>query len=381
MGFSDKRVLREAEQVALRLELELEFDDARDTELEAFEEYPERRELYLSSTLVGLELMRARIAAKRRIGSSDKQTLDQIGYLSGRLHYLRAVLWPSGTIDDEVDLANAVVLVAPHRVLPLEVPAGLVALVGTEPDVRTQLTLSNRLLNAMQVDGSAVLVEALVVLLHHVAATLPADNPNRPHVLSNLGTALVNRFRGGGSPADLDRALPLHREARTLLPENDPSHAVIHSNIANVLRELFTRDQRIADLDEAISELRTATASDHPDVLVMLSNLCEALRVRYEHTGETRDLTQAVSVGRQAVAATPPDHRNRAPATYNLALALCHYSTHGGVAAINQALALAEEAAERGGPRHPDHQRHVALRDDLRVLAAELAHKLGGSGR
>ncbi|MEV6625592.1 hypothetical protein AB0M83_27055 [Amycolatopsis sp. NPDC051106] len=379
MRLFGSRVLRDAEEQAIRLELELN----RDPDAERSAAFRTATEHSVTTTLVALEEMRADIAAKRRLDSSAKSKLNHNQHVAAKLHYLRAMLCPTGTTDDEADLASAVILLAP---LPLHwragLPDGLTALVGAETDVRAQLELSARLLNAIQFDDRFLLVDALVTVQESVLASLPAAAPERPAVLSNLGLALVNRFRRGGLPADLDRAMPLHREALALMPADGPDRAAVHGNIANVLREQFHLHKRIADLDEAIAEMRIAASADRADVPIMLSNLCDALRARFEHTGKTEDLSQAVSIGRQAVATTPPGHRNRSAATYHLALALLHHSSHGGsVAAINQALALAEESVECGGPLHPNHTSHQVLLDSLRELAVEFTDKLRGTRR
>jgi len=144
---------------------------------------------------------------------------------------------------------------------------------------------------------------------------------DRVHLAADVGTytgatlakASSRRFLRTGATADLDREITLFEQALRAAPADHPDRPLILSILGSALRIRFEHTGNTADLDRAITfgeQAGTAAAPDDPArsrYLWYLSNLGAALRTRFERSGNTADLDRAITVGEQAVAATALD--------------------------------------------------------------------------
>jgi tetratricopeptide (TPR) repeat protein len=210
---------------------------------------------------------------------------------------------------------------------------------------------------------SADLDEAITACRDAVAGT-PADHPNRPLYLSNLGIALRARFGRTGQSADLDEAIDVGREAVVTTPADHPDRPGYLSNLGNTLLIRFGRTGQSADLDEAITAFRDAVAgtpADHPNHPLYLSNLGNALRIRFERTGQSADLDEAIDVGREAVVTTPADHPNRPGRLSNLGNTLeTRFERTGQLADLDEAITAFRDAVAGTPADHPNHPLYLS---------------------
>jgi hypothetical protein len=68
--------------------------------------------------------------------------------------------------------------------------------------------------------GRLDLLDVAIELFRDTVAVTPADHPDHPTCLSNLGGALRTRFERTGHPADLDEAITAGRNAVATTPPN-----------------------------------------------------------------------------------------------------------------------------------------------------------------
>ncbi|MFY1577698.1 CHAT domain-containing protein [Verrucosispora sp. WMMD703] len=131
--------------------------------------------------------------------------------------------------------------------------------------------------------GLATLREARDVLTE-AERLLPADHPDRPDLLNNLGTTLRELTNLAGEPDLLEPAVVRLREA-VAATASSAKLPLRLSNLGLVLQELFGRTQDLGILTEAIDVLRRSVAAappGHPDRMLGLLNLGSALNRRTE---------------------------------------------------------------------------------------------------
>jgi hypothetical protein len=133
----------------------------------------------------------------------------------------------------------------------------------------------------------------------------PADDPDRPLFLINLGQVLDALYGLTGDPDDLGQALTYWREAIGLLPPSSLLLTTGLNSLALGLIEQFKLSGNTADLREAIPAFQKViafTPQEAPDLPGLLNNLANGLLARYEANGDEDDLTEAISAVRAALA-------------------------------------------------------------------------------
>ncbi|GIJ12811.1 CHAT domain-containing protein [Micromonospora andamanensis] len=192
---------------------------------------------------------------------------------------------------------------------------------------------------------------------------LPAEHPDRPDLLNNLGNTLRELANLAGEPDLLEPAVARLREAVavTAVPAKLPLRL---SNLGLVLQELFGRTQDLGILSEAIAVLRRAVAAapaGNPDRMLGLLNLGSALNRRTElvvnaalpadgtsapeqvRAAARTDADQAVALLREAAELAQreaePDERVRIVGTLALSHLLRHQLTEDP-AALDEAVTL-----------------------------------------
>jgi hypothetical protein len=96
---------------------------------------------------------------------------------------------------------------------------------------------------------------------------------------------LLMRYRRTGELVHLDEAVEVGRQAVAAAPADHPDRPMYLSNLGNGLRTRFRRAGKLADLNEAIEVGRQAVAAiskHHPDRPSCLLNLSSGLRTRFE---------------------------------------------------------------------------------------------------
>ncbi|MFF4361146.1 CHAT domain-containing protein [Streptomyces sp. NPDC001604] len=215
-------------------------------------------------------------------------------------------------------------------------------------------------------------VDAAIGHLRQAVDAAPADHPNRIRMLSSLGAGLGARFERTGVVEDVDAAIGHLRQAVDAAPADHPNRPGMLSNLGNVLGARFERTGALEDVDAAIRHLRQAvdaTPADHPNRPMRLSNLGNVLRSRFERTGALEDVDAAIRHLRQAVDATPADHSNHGLWLYNLGNALNSRSRWtGALEDVDAAIRHLRQAVDATPADHPNRiERLSGLAGALRV--------------
>ena len=164
--------------------------------------------------------------------------------------------------------------------------------------------LGTALYNRFGILGNLDDLDAAIAAGERALAAGPAQ-PERAAVISNLASSVLKRFELTGDISDLETAVRIGREALDAGPEGLHRVAVL-SNLSAVLRTRFSRIGNVADLDAAIAAGQEAAAipAGRSEANI-LSTVGMALATRYEHSGNPADLDAAIDAARRAAAITP----------------------------------------------------------------------------
>jgi len=182
------------------------------------------------------------------------------------------------------------------------------------------------------------------VALAEEAAASDASRPDSACHLVNLGTALNTRYEHTGDPDDLDEAVRRWSEALDVLP---PSSAYRPAFLDRLALGLNTRweheDGKEDDLNAAIDYSRVAVreGAATPNAAVYACHLADALESRWEFHRDPDDLHEAVSVFTIAVDSHEQDGARAADLAANLAhTLLARYQALGDLDDVDAALAV-----------------------------------------
>jgi hypothetical protein len=251
---------------------------------------------------------------------------------------------------DPADLAEAVAALG-HAVS--EAPDGVVA---------PALRMNNAAILQMryETNGDDEGLEAAVDAVRDAVAAMPAGDPERASLLSDLGALLRDRFERGGDPSALAEALDAHG---TALAGTRPDSAAYPGRLNAFGRTLQSRHRLTGDpgdLDAAIDAYRgalDATPADPPGRALYAANLGAALSTRARLTGDLADVDEAVETLDAALAATPAGAPERNDRLENLASALSARMRRGREADdLDRAIGMYEEAVAlraAGSPKRP----------------------------
>lgn len=175
------------------------------------------------------------------------------------------------------------------------------------------------------------------------ATTAGASQPDLACHLVNLGTALNTRYEHTGDPRDLDGAVRRWTEAIGALPATSAYRPVFLDRLAlgHAMRWEYGGGGA-GDLDAAISYGRAAVSEGaaDPDAVVYASNLAGALEQRWELRRDPEDLHEAVRVFAAAMDGQSTDGASTADLTVNFAhTLLARYQAFGGTRDLDAAVA------------------------------------------
>ncbi|WP_169804026.1 tetratricopeptide repeat protein [Actinomadura formosensis] len=230
-------------------------------------------------------------------------------------------------------------------------------------------------------------IERAVALADEAARTVP-HGPDAACHLVNLGTALQGRYEHDGDPRDLDRALRCWRDALDALPAGSPYRPAFLDRLAlGHLTRAESGDRAEDDLDIAIELGRAAVreGAGANDAAVYANHLSDALEERWEVHRDPADLHEAVRVLGEVV-----DERGaRAPALIaNLAqVLLSRFQVLGDPADIDRAIEWLGRLARRTLP--PGHRtgieaslaRALSMRYQMLGRPADLAAAIAAARR
>jgi CHAT domain-containing protein/tetratricopeptide (TPR) repeat protein len=162
-------------------------------------------------------------------------------------------------------------------------------------------------------------------LWQEAVSLAPADSPERPAFLTNLGIGLRDRFLRTGHMRDLEESIRVCRQAVSLTSANSPELPSRLNNLGIGLRDRYARNRQVEDLEESIQVCRqavTLTPAGSPGRAARLTNLGIGLRDRYARSGQLEDLEEAIRAYRQAVSLTPVGSPERPSLLNNLGAGL-----------------------------------------------------------
>jgi tetratricopeptide (TPR) repeat protein len=197
-----------------------------------------------------------------------------------------------------------------------------------------------------------------------IANVVPADHPERPAVLYNLGMSLRIRSASTGGADDLDQAVAYLRTAVTTAPDDHRARAKFLFSLGSALYDRFELTSTAADLAEGTDRLRdavAATAPDDPERARYLDILGNMLLSRFQWTGTMSDLDEVADCYREAIALTPAGHPDRSGRLSNLGVMLRTKAERtGDLDDLNDAIIAAREPLTAAETGHPERAKHLS---------------------
>ncbi|WP_189079190.1 hypothetical protein [Mangrovihabitans endophyticus] len=203
-------------------------------------------------------------------------------------------------------------------------------------------SLGIALIRQFEVTGDdAPLAEAIEAQRHAVAAT-PSGDPNRPRRVTNLATALRDRYLHFAD-------LPALREAVDLLRATDDPQC--RSTLGIAAQDMWWRTRDAAWADEAVASAR---AAPEPDPVRARHTLANALRCRFAARGAPDDLRAAIDLLEQVLRDTAYGTQDHSRCLGNLGGAwLEAYQRFDDPAALDRAIAMLGRAVRADGVAAP----------------------------
>lgn len=204
---------------------------------------------------------------------------------------------------------------------------------------------------------------------------IPDDDSDRPLILTNTASAILETVKSDSDLGLIDEALSMYLEAINIAPEGSQDQGVAMVNLVSACRDANELNPDPALLDEALTQGNKALElfSD-PDLYraAALTAVGNAQRDRYRETGSLNDLDEALKHTKEALALTPKQHPERAARLTNLAVLLSddfeeradRSQLDHAIELYRQALSLPEPVASRVSERRNDLA--LALRDRYR---------------
>jgi hypothetical protein len=146
--------------------------------------------------------------------------------------------------------------------------------------------------------SSRDVLDRVVRLLEAVVAQTPADEPELPSRLSNLGNALLVRSRRSSSIHDLDRAIVAFDQAAAATPDDDPGLVYRLDDLGAACQLRFEAAGDPTSLDRVVwayARAVAATPSEHPGRPAFLARLAQSYAVRFGLASALADLYRAIT--------------------------------------------------------------------------------------
>ena len=200
----------------------------------------------------------------------------------------------------------------------------------------------------------------------------------------------------------LDQAIRRYQSALAMLPPRSVLRPMLLTELGTALQDRFAEDQELTDIDTAVSYAEqalaeaTAAGASQPDLACHLVNFGTALSARYEQTGDRRDLDGAVRRWSEAVDELPAGSSYRPVFLDRLALGHAMRWEYGGGGEEDLDTAIdCGRSAVREGAEDPDaavyasnlagaleqrwelHRDPGDLHEAVRVFAVALARQPG----
>ncbi|MET7458240.1 hypothetical protein ABZT03_41720, partial [Streptomyces sp. NPDC005574] len=241
--------------------------------------------------------------------------------------------------------------------------------------VRARTALGVALQHELTRTGQLHVLQAARAVSEEAARLCAAHDPQRPLVLFNHGSLLLEAFRRTGDETALKESLETSVVALNLTPLHDPLRAVRLCHVQNLYSALYERSADPAVLRSAVdfgTEAARTVPDAEPQRAAILNNYGKDLRELYKETRDPRLLRRSADALRASVAGSAANDPNRIPR--RLLLTRCLLDLAGqertDTALAAEILAIAEETVRLAPPGHASY-RDAA---DLLRSAERLAH-------
>ncbi|MCL9759118.1 CHAT domain-containing protein [Frankia sp. AiPa1] len=253
-----------------------------------------------------------------------------------------------------VDLSAAMALLRPlHTIDPSLVPSDIAeAINGAQPaDEDGPWPLHDSALTLWPVaarTGVSELFDVVIAMVTQAVLGLPADDPDRGIMLTNLAGIFHGRYPLRAERSDLDDAVTSAQAAVAVTPEGATGLAARLTNFSLALRarhEHLGDDDDLAAAADVGRQAVQAAPAGHPDRVRVLGNVAATLLARHGQTQSDADLTDAVALARESVTTDDPGQPGAAIRRSNAALVLrALFRRTGDPALLAEAVSLARQA-------------------------------------
>ncbi|MGW0291110.1 CHAT domain-containing protein [Streptomyces tuirus] len=283
------------------------------------------------------------------------------------------------SLRDPATLRTAIVLL---REL-VDATPGLFAILPEEQrsrSVRARTSLGVALQHELARTGELHVLQAARGYSEEAARLCAEHDPQRPLVMFNHGSLLLDAFRRTGDEAALKESLEVSVVALNLTPVHDPLRAVRLCHVQNLYSALYDRSADPAVLRSAVdfgAEAARTVPDAEPQRAAILNNYGKDLRNLYKETRDLRLLRRSADALRASVAGSAANDPNRISRRLLLTRCLLDLAGQeragGDTGLVAETLASAEEAVRLAPPGHASYRDAVGL---LRE-AERLAHTVG----
>lgn len=240
--------------------------------------------------------------------------------------------------------------------------------------VLARTTLGAGLQRELDLTGDPEVLSEALAVSGEAVKRCAEHNPDRPLVLFNFGSLLLEQHQRAGDEDALRESLRVSLLALNLTPDHDPGRAarLCHVQHLHSLEYDGTRD--LGSLRKAVGLGREAVRVVPPDYhqrAGVLHNLGKDLHTLYEVTGDLADLRESVETQRAAVVASRHDDPRGLSRRQNLARFLVDLArTTRDADTVRQAVAVSEENVQLAPPGHAQHRVCLDALHNALALAA-----------
>ncbi|MEW2812176.1 CHAT domain-containing protein [Streptomyces massasporeus] len=278
-------------------------------------------------------------------------------------------------IRDPATLRTAIVLL---REL-VGVTPGLFAVLPEEQrsrSVRARTALGVALQHELARTGELHVLQAARGYSEEAARLCAEHDPQRPLVMFNHGSLLLDAFRRTGDESALRESLEVSIVALNLTPLHDPLRAVRLCHVQNLYSALYDRSADPAVLLSAVdfgAEAARTVPDAEPQRAAILNNYGKDLRNLYKETRDLQLLRRSADALRASVAGSAANDPNRISRRLLLTRCLLDLAGQeragGNTALVAETLASAEQAVRLAPPGHSSYRDAAGLLREAERLA------------
>ncbi|MFD4245376.1 CHAT domain-containing protein [Streptomyces sp. NPDC058525] len=227
--------------------------------------------------------------------------------------------------------------------------------------MEARCALGTGLQRMLHLTGDLRVLPTALALSREAVRRCPDGHPERPRVLFNLASLLLDSHLRAGDEGALGESMRLTLRALALSPESDPDRRERLAHVAHLHSLQYDRTRDPDQLRKAVAAGRGAVRSLPSEPPVRdgrrLHNLAKDLHTLYEADGDLQALRESVSTQRRAVAATARDAPQWAGRRHNLAVFLVDLAEATSDAeTVRLAVSVCRKNLRHAPPGHAEHR-------------------------